>query len=300
MPADPAILDRLRRRIARLERMEPTGSHGPADDAARLSFGLAALDDHLPWGGLPTGCMHEIIDGDAQLRNCHSAGSVPPGGAATAFAAALAGRRQWTTNRPFPAPIVWIAPRHGLHESLYRHGLAAFGLDPDALLVVRIPGNGRPAATQTLWALEETLRERAIGLVCAELDTLDLAASRRLQLAAAAGGTTGLLLRGGSGATAALPPTASVTRWRVASAPSTDPGIPCWRVELLRVRNGRPRRWLLEWRYVPVFHPDIPGRTASDECPATGFALAAALRDRPDMPPQRRLAAAPGETQHAA
>jgi protein ImuA len=127
--------------------------------------------------------------------------------------------------------------------------------------------------------MEECLRERAIGLVCAEIDTLGLAASRRLQLAAAAGGTTGLLLRGDAGAP---PPTASVTRWRVVAAPAFDFTVPRWRVELLRARNGRPRHWLLEWRH----DSDLPAPDASrpGERPAAGFSLAAPLRDRPDLP----------------
>jgi protein ImuA len=325
MPADPATLDDLRQCIARLERRSALA--GPSADAlagsntqagARLTFGLAAIDEALPGGGLDAAGMHEILDGD---------GATGTGGAATGFAAALAGRRQRDSGRP----IVWIAPRHDAHESLYLHGLATYGLAADALLVVRIPGRGRSAATQTLWALEECLRARSIGLVCAALDTLDLTASRRLQLAAAAGGTTGLLLRGGvTGAAPALPPTASLTRWRIASAPSApclagDPCIPRWRVELLRARNGRPHQWLLEWHHDPdrlddrnADHrnpdrrndsnqrdesrriaiaqpahsgPVRAGSLAGDRSPA-GFALVAPLCDRPDLPAQHPVSAA--------
>lgn len=291
MPADPAKLSALRQRIARLERGESLRGNGPKScHDARLTFGLAALDAQLPGGGLAATAVHEIVDGDHDTGpGKHAA----PGGAATGFAAALAGRRQRACGN---GPVVWIAPRHGAHESLYRHGLAAFDLDVETLLVVRIPGHGRGAATRTLWALEECLREPAVCLVCAELDTLDLAASRRLQLAAATGGTTGLLLRGDG--RAALPPTASVTRWRITAAPSADLDIPRWRVELLRARNGRPGHWLLEWRHDPdpAFdtdpHADRPAairpRSDDDTRPAAGFALAAPLRDRPDRPAQPR------------
>jgi protein ImuA len=297
------MLHALRQRIARLER---TGAAtvGAAADTARLTFGLAAIDDHLPDGGLAAAAIHEILDGDADATAIAPSGRPAlAGAAATAFVAALAGRRQQTGGRT----VVWIAPRHGPHESLYRHGLAPFGLDPEALLVVRIPGSGRAATTRTLWALEECLRERTVALACAELGTLDLTASRRLQLAAAAGGTTGLLLRGGS-STAALPPTACVTRWRIASAPSPDLGNPHWRVELLRARNGRPHHWLLEWRHDPDLVASSryaaprhdPARSAPGERKAAGFALAAALRDRPDLPAQRPSVAAGDGTQRAA
>lgn len=291
MSADPATLSALRQRIARIERggtpATATRGHpaGTADGGARLTFGLAALDEHLPGGGLAAAAVHEIVDGD---------GGPIPGGAATGFAAALAGRRQRADGDAPARPVVWIAPRHGLHESLYRHGLAAFGLDPAALLVVRIPGQGRTGATQTLWALEECLRERAVGLVCAELDALDLAASRRLQLAAAGGGTTGLLLRSGAAAATALPPTASVTRWRVAAAPSLAIGVPRWRVELLRARNGRPHHWLLEWHHDPDFAAPVSAAPRAGDRPPAGFALAAALCDRPDRPARQRAPAAPG------
>ena len=92
MPADPATLDDLRQCIARLERRSALA--GPSADAlagsktqagARLTFGLAALDEALPGGGLDAAGMHEILDGD---------GATGTGGAATGFAAALAGRRQ--------------------------------------------------------------------------------------------------------------------------------------------------------------------------------------------------------------
>jgi protein ImuA len=283
MHADPATLSALRQHIARLERNGTVGNDAAGD---RLTFGLDALDAHLPGGGLQAAAVHEVLDGDTTLPSPTSGQNAAIGGPATAFAAALAGRRQCQTGRP----AVWIAPRHDAHESLYRHGLAAYGLDPETLIAVRIPGHGRSAATRALWALEECLRERVVSLVCAELDTLDLAASRRLQLAAAAGGTTGLLLRRDG---AALLPTASMTRWRVASAPSADLGTPRWRVELLRARNGRPRHWLLEWRHDPDLASagnagTVPAAAGPGERPAGGFALAAPLRDRPDQSAQPR------------
>ncbi|NKB49783.1 MAG: hypothetical protein GKS02_10540 [Alphaproteobacteria bacterium] len=256
MAIDNATLSRLRGRISALEGTALDGSEAPR----AVSFGLAAVDDHLPTGGLAGGSVHEITGGS---------------GSATAFAAALAGRAQ-RLHRP---PLVWIAPRIDQRESLYGPGLAAFGLDPVALTVVRIPGHGRKGAAQALWAMEEALRTPAIGAVCAEIDAVDLTASRRLQLAAEAGGTFGLLLRGSvSNDSAAVPPIASVTRWRITAAPSGPAwptsllGITRWQVELLRVRGGQPYHWLLEWRHDPI-----------DET-AGGFALAAASGDRPAMP----------------
>jgi len=259
MATDDATLSHLRRRIAALE--SNGGNNGAGADHNVISFGLAAIDAHLPAGGLAGGCVHEIA-GDSDSDS----------GSATAFTAALAGRAQ-QLRRP---PVVWIAPRIGRRESLYGPGLAAFGLDPAALIVVRVPAHGRAGAAQALWAMEEALRTPAVGAVCAEIDAVDLTASRRLQLAAEAGGTFGLLLR--NTASSAAAPTASVTRWRIAAAPSAPawpvslPEATRWQVELLRARGGKPHHWLLEWHHDP------------DCDTAGGFALAAAPGDRPAMP----------------
>jgi protein ImuA len=54
--------------------------------------------------------------------------------------------------------------------------------------------------------------------------------------------------------------TACVSRWRITSLPtaSTDlPGVgfPRWNVELLKVRNGKPGAWQLEWVDGRFRHP---------------------------------------------
>lgn len=266
MPTEPQLLQRLRSRIAAIERGNAGSPH--TDDF--LPFGVPDIDDHLPWGGLAAGAIHEILDGDPQTRDRN--GSL--NGAVTSFAAALAGRAQTARARP----VVWIAPRSDARESLYGPGLAGFGLDPADLIAVRIPPGGAFAAT-ALWAMEEALRATAVGIVCAEIETLDLTASRRLQLAAEAGGGLGLLLRRDGRHTdeTALPPTASVSRWRIAALPGGPseyanlPGPARWRAELLRVRGERPRTWQLEWRDDAHDNRDT----------ADGFAVVPPLRDRP-------------------
>ncbi len=258
MPADAATLDALRRRIAAIERIGSVAGGG----ARILPLGPAAIDAHLPWGGLPAACLHEVVDGDGVRGRM--------GGAASAFAAACAA--------PMAAgrPLLWISGQGRL--DLYAPGLAAFGLAPAALIVVQARG------TAALWAMEEALREPGVGAVVAEITAIGLTASRRLQLAAEAGGAGAFLLR--SDAADALPPTASVTRWRVsaiagvsqnvdAQAARTNGGMPPvgavrWRLELVRCRGGRPASWMVEWRH------------------ATGdLALAAPLPDRPAVPAAR-------------
>jgi protein ImuA len=85
-----------------------------------------------------------------------------------------------------------------------------------------------------------------------EIETLDLTASRRLQLAAEAGGVTAFVLRRwrlvDRAARDAAQPIAAVTRWRIASLPAEGPaGIDLrWRVELTRCRGGKPGSWIME------------------------------------------------------
>jgi len=237
-----AIIERLRREIAALEGTAPLD---PAAGQAGLAIGVPEIDAHLPWNGLAPAALHEIFDA------ARPAASDPVGGPATAFAALLAARAQAAHG----GPIVWIAPHRGQRRSLHGDGLAAWGLDPwgDALMCVHAH-----RATDALWAAEETLHADVAALVCVEIDAVDLAAGRRLKLAAETGAAAVLLLRrgppiGGSG---------GVTRWVVraaASAPATPmptPGAPRWRLELAHVRGGRPAAWLVEWTHDLIDRPD--------------------------------------------
>lgn len=214
-----ALLAELRSRIRRIEGL---GSEG---GGRVLPLGAAGVDGMLPDGGLPLGCVHELV-------------AVDPG-AGTAFAAALLARLAAAGN----GPVLWIVRGRDLHAP----GLAAYGLTPDRLIAVRAVRD-----TDALWAMEEALRCRALAGVLGEVGGIDLTAGRRLQLAAEAGGVTGLLLHPETRVKEAG--SAAVTRWRLASAPGVpeqdEPGVgePRWRVELLRCRGGRPGVRVLGWR----------------------------------------------------
>jgi protein ImuA len=205
--------------------------------------------------------LHEIVDGSGAGANR------PAGGAATGFSALLCARIHQIHGRA----IVWVARR----ETLYGPALAGFGVPAKALILVRAS-----TTPDILWAMEEALREAAVGAVLGEIDDVDLTASRRLQLAAEAGGAAGLLLRSmvatATASKGRQSPTASVTRWRVttaASAPARTTsavGFSRWHVALERCRGGRPYDWLLEF------------------CDATRcLTLAAPLSDRQTLQAQR-------------
>src|SRR5207237_9359004 len=109
---------------------------------------------------------------------------------------------------------IWIAQDLGLfeHGMPYGPGLVEAGIAPERLITV-----AAPPRIDLLWAMEEALHCRAIGVAIAELGTqpLDQVAARRLSLAAVAGNTVGLILR----ARPDEAPCACATRWIIGSAP---------------------------------------------------------------------------------
>lgn len=247
----PTDIARLRSRIAALE-----GGAGEAVSGA-VPLGVTEIDAALPWGGLPLDGLHEV----APVR--HSDGIED--GAGMGFAAAMLGRLALSAGKP----VLWVAAG----DVPYAPGLAALGLPPERLVVVRTF-----RAAQILWAMEEGLRCRALAGVLAETWGMDLTAARRLHLGARASGVPALLLNHGN----AVGP--AVTRWRVGAAPGhSDPALGVgpwrWRVELLRCRgravgdDGAVAVWEVEW---------------NDE--TRGLRLAAVAGNRASVPERFRAA----------
>jgi protein ImuA len=248
-PAEPIpeTLSRLKRRVRALEQGRALEAGGGA-----VPLGLAAIDTHLPAGGLALARIHEVTGDGADA-------------AAAGFLLALMARLMRAT----PGPVLWC----GRHLDLHGPGLARLGIDTRRLILAR----ARDSA-DILWAMEEGLRSTGLAGVVAELmRPLDLTQSRRLQLAAEAGGTTGFVLRSLTAERAS--PSAVETRWRVAARPGSASlegvgvGNTAWQLALERCRGGRTADWMVEL----------------DD--ATGdLALAAAVHDRSARPAQIRLA----------
>jgi protein ImuA len=136
---------------------------------------------------------------------------------------------------------------------LYPPALKAFGIEPDRIVFVCLSRQ-----REILWAMEEALKCSALAAVVAEVDDLGFTESRRLQLVVEKSRVTGFILRKNP---KKLATTASVARWKITPLPSEPedglPGVghPRWNVELLRVRNGSPGEWKIEWQtgtFVPV------------------------------------------------
>jgi len=218
-------LAQLRARIGALEGLP---SLAAGSDAAVAPLGAAAIDDCLPWGGLPLGGLHEIRP---------ERPAAP--GAALGFAACLLGR----LARERQGRLLWLT----LSDHLYPPGLAGLGVPAERLLLVR------PARTaDLLWAAEEGLRCKGVAGLLAELDGADFKTVRRLSLAARGSGVPGLLLNRGANLGAVL------TRWQVAPAASeasVGVGPWRWRIGLTRCRSlamsieDQSLRWVVEAKH---------------------------------------------------
>lgn len=192
-----------------------------AADATRVAIGHKTLDNALS-GGVARAGLHEVFS--ACDDDC---------GAASAFALALA-------MRAGARPLIWVREDRAIRLSGRVHGpgLIELGFDPADLYLVAAPDG-----LSVLRAGADIARCGAVGAVVIEphgnARAFDLTASRRLSMAGAASGVLVLALRG-----AAEPePSAALTRWRVAAAPSTPlegdaPGHPAFDVTLLRQRGG--------------------------------------------------------------
>jgi len=192
-----------------------------------LPFGVAALDRRLEGGGLATAALHEMVGTRPGLSD---------DAAATLFVAGIAAR--------LPGAVLWTLAR----RDLFAPGLMHAGLPPDRVLYAEARSD-----EEVLAVMEEGLRHGGLAAVVGEIGRAAMASTRRLQLAAEEGGTTALMLRRWrkAGEDPFAPPSAAVTRWRIACAPSGDLpvegiGRPRWKIELARQRGGAPFTWIME------------------------------------------------------
>lgn len=192
-----------------------------------LPFGVAAIDARLAGEGLRLDALHEVAA--ATPRHGDDA-------SATLFMAGIAARA-W-------GPVLWVMRR----RDLFAPGLYQAGLAPERLLYVEAHDD-----SELLAVMEEGLRHRGLGAVIGECKRAGLAATRRLQLAAEGGRTIALLLKrhAQGGADPLGQPSAALTRWRIASAPSAPLpheglGRACWHLDLARQKGGEPFQILVE------------------------------------------------------
>jgi len=178
------------------------------DDLAQVASpgvpsGFAALDVALPGSGWPTGALTEILpahEGIGELR---------------LLGPALA---RLTREQRL---VAWIAPPH----LPYAPALAASGIDPDHVLVVKTR-----TPQETLWAVEQALRANACGAVLAWPPVrVKYPELRRLQIAAEGGRSVAVLFRPPQAASESSP---AALRLALETAPNA------LRVRVLKRRGG--------------------------------------------------------------
>ncbi len=219
MPAEKAaIIAGLQRDILLLQGFKQASS-------TSVDMGLGRITAAFPNGIFPTGVIHEFVN------------------IATEHAAATAGFVSGLLNALMQGggACIWISTR----RTLFPPALKAFGIAPERIIFVDLERE-----KDVLWAMEEALKCEGLAAVIGEVKEISFTASRRLQLAVEQSRVTGFILRREA---AALNTTTCVARWRIAPLASEPeegmPGVgfPRWNVELLKIRNGKPGVWQIEW-----------------------------------------------------
>jgi len=169
----------------------------------------------------------------------------------------------WVGRRCFAYPHGWVttdgpsanAPRHDAGsdtsaggDSGGSRGSKDSGGSGGLALIHRALWVDPPDAAGRLWAIDLATRCEAVAVVVADGSGLDMAATRRLQLAAESARTLVLLARPGREMNTL---SAARTRWRVAPAVS-DTDQPLWDVTLWRCKGAQRGRQAREgehtWR----------------------------------------------------
>ncbi len=218
--SNPAVIARLREELRGIE-----GAGFKRRPA--LPFGIGAIDGVLASTGLRLDALHEVAGASPSMSD---------DAAATLFMTGIAARA-W-------GPVLWVVRR----RDLFAPSLMQAGLSETRVIYVEAQDDA-----DLLGIMEEGLRHRGLGAVIGEAKRAGLAATRRLQLAAEGGRTIALLMKrhGRAEGDPLGAPSAAVTRWRVATAPSTPLpvagiGRARWRVELVRQKGGAPGTWTVE------------------------------------------------------
>ena len=190
-----------------------------------INLGLSAVEASFPDNTFPTGAVHEFLSAASE-----------DAAATNGFIAGILGGLMQTGGA-----CLWI----GLKRTVFPPALKMFGIEPHRIIFIDV---SRPK--EALWAVEEALKCEALVAVVGELSELTFTESRRLQLAVEHSKVTGFIHRCNPRTENTV---ACVTRWKIKAAPSSEDdglpglGFPRWHVDLLKVRNGRPGSWLIEW-----------------------------------------------------
>jgi protein ImuA len=218
-PNKKDIIARLKREILPMEGLIPVCRRSDQ------GFGLGLLNQAFPFGSFPLGAVHEFIS------EGHESAA-----ATTGFVSVLLGGLMKNGGA-----AVWI----GSSETVFPPALKTFGIEPERVLFIDLHRE-----IDLLWSMEEALKCNGLSAVVGEVSDLSFTTTRRFQLAVEQSKVTGFILRSNPHD---LNTNACVSRWKINPLPSESyddlPGLgfPRWNVELLKIRNGKPGVWQLEW-----------------------------------------------------
>ena len=205
------------------------------------------INTSFPNGRFPLGAVHEFICNGAE-------DSAATSGFVSGILAAIMQNS---------GASIWISAS----KTIFPPALTSFGIDPGKIIFIELKKE-----KEILWAMEEALKCESLSAVIGELKELSFTNSRRLQLAVEQSRVTGFILRNYP---RSLNTTACVTRWKITSLPCEQndiPGVgfPKWNVELLKVRNGKPGTWEVEFSGRSFTHISKIGVIASKQKKRTG------------------------------
>lgn len=212
------IIAQLQRDILSLQGFRTTGKNAVVDRH------LGPIRKAFPNNSFPVGQMHEFI---------YSA--VEDAAATDGFLAGILSALMQKQG-----VVIWISAG----KNIFPPALQLFGMAPGRIIFIDLIKE-----KEMLWAMEEALKCDGLSAVIGEISELGFTASRRLQLAVEQSKVTGFILRQNP---RNLATTACVTRWKISSLSSLiegkmpGVGFPRWKVDLLKVRNGRRGCWEIE------------------------------------------------------
>lgn len=216
--AEQSIIQKLQQQILSYDQKRPVSNEN-------VSLGLGLIEECFSGKIFPKSAVHEFIS-----HSPESASST------NGFIAVLLSKLMVQSG-----PCLWIGPV----RNIYPPALTAYGVDPEKILFLETW-----KLKDRLWAIEEALKCNALSVVIGEVSELSFNDSRRLQLAVEKSQVTGFIHRLSPKGENAV---ACVTRWTITPLPSFSsdglpgPGFPRWQVELLKLRNGKPGKWLVEF-----------------------------------------------------
>ena len=213
------VIAQLERDILPLEGLKSSSTDN------NIHLGFKPVENAFPNLKFPIGCTHEFLS--ASMNDAASTNG---------FIAVLLSKMM-----QLDGTAIWISAS----RTLFPAALKWFGIEPEKVIFIDLKNE-----KDVLYATEEALKCKSISTVVSEIKRISFKESRRLQLAAEQSRVTGLLIRHQPKSINTI---ACVSRWHITSLPSEledgmpGVGFPRWNVELLKVRNGKPGKWKIEY-----------------------------------------------------